>query len=116
MDGYTGKVKSTTDNKEARVFCVQEIILPTTTSTTATSTTSKKALHMPGFVWDMSKVPKESIGIVNSCTLYTHTHFKTWTTLNGEKFCGVENMDHMDRSTADKFCKAKVTFFLKRWV
>ena len=33
----------------------------------------------------MSKVPKEKIGKVNACTLLKS---KSWSNLNGEKFCG----------------------------
>ena len=36
-------------------------------------------------VWDMSKIEKEKIGKVNACTLLKA---KSWSNLNGEKFCG----------------------------
>ena len=58
-----------------------------------------------------------SVKTVNACTLYNP---KTWSTLNGEQFCGVEkrqepskviySYDMFDRMTADKICKAKVKF------
>ena len=83
---------------------------PTTTTTNTTAVTSKL-----GDIWDMSKIPKESIGLVNACTLNSP---KIWSTLNGDQFCGVEKKqlsnlvlypaDFYDRKTADSTCKVKV--------
>ena len=90
-----------------------------TTSTTTTKSTNKIVYKLPGLAWDMSKVPKELIGKVNSCTLKNP---KTWSTFKGKQFCGVEQRtnskevlypdDYFDRLTADKTCKAKVNTFV----
>ena len=90
-----------------------------TMSTTTTKSTSKIVYNLPGLAWDMSKVPKESIGKVNSCTLKNP---KTQSTFKGKQFCGVEQRtnpkevlypdDYFDRLTADKTCKAEVNTFV----
>ena len=71
---------------------------------------------------DLSKVPKESIGKVHTCTLtktlggYSLAHYKNWSTFNGEKFCGVLLDGTMDRFKADKICKARILNFFKNQV
>ena len=88
--------------------------VPTTTSKrTVTQNTPKFSTisfaatkNNLGNIWDLSKIPKESIGQVSACTL---NNPKTWFTLNGEKFCGVDlGSKQFDRSEGYKACKAKV--------
>ena len=85
---------------------------PTTKTMKTTAVTSQL-----GDIWDMTKIPKESIGLVNACTL---NNPKIWSTFNGEQFCGVEKKqlsnlvlypeDFFDRKTADSTCKAEVIY------
>ena len=93
--------------------------VPTTTSKrTVTQSTPKFSTisfaatkNNLGNIWDLSKIPKESIGQVSACTL---NNPKTWSTLNGEKFCGVDlGPKQLDRSEGYKACKAKVALFCK---
>jgi len=65
--GPKGLILSAKGTHNDQTLCVQEIIV--------------EKEH----VWDMSKVEKEKIGKVHACTLLKA---KSWSNLNGEKFCG----------------------------
>ena len=79
------------------------------TQKTTTKTTSRKTSLTLGYVLNTSKKPKESIGIVSSCTIKS-PGLLTWSTFNGEQFCGFTYPVHYNRSEADNLCKAKVIF------
>ena len=89
LRGSNGFVVSGYDSYYRNVLCVQEIVATGVLKSNLTSTAKK--------------IPKESIGKVHTCTLTNPTN---WSSLNGDKFCGVK-IGTETRLNADKACKER---------